>query len=145
MKNLQYEWIKGREYSGRIAVFLYEIDEIMIPTLSERLDISEYAEKLSERAETLFVTGDIASCSVYCNTESAFISSIAVKKKFLMQHIGTALMDEVKRYVRTKNCRCIQLEVNMDNIPAQVFYKKSGFACIRTKDGWQRMEYQFFS
>ena len=145
MKRLEYEWIKGKEYSDRIAAFLYEIDEIVVPALSKRLDIPEYARKLSERAETLFVTDDIASCSVYCDTEIAFISSIAVKKEFLMQHIGTALMDEVKRYVQTKNCRCIQLEVHLENMSAQALYKKAGFVCIRTEGGWKRMEFHCFS
>lgn len=60
-----------------------EIDAIMVPTLSERVCIWDYAGKLARLAETLYIVReecDIASCSVYCNSKVAFISSIAVKE-----------------------------------------------------------------
>ena len=78
MQKLEYEWEIGIQYYNRIYQFLNEVDAIMLPPLSERVCISDYAEKLACLAETLFIVQDgcdIASCSVYCNSETAFIST----------------------------------------------------------------------
>ena len=144
MQKLEYEWEIGIQYNNRIYQFLNEVDAIMLPPLSERVCISDYAEKLACLAETLFIVQDgcdIASCSVYCNSETAFISSIAVKCEFLKQGIGTALMDEVMRYVKEKKCERIQLEVYVSNDAALKFYQKNGFVTISENSNWKRMEY----
>lgn len=141
---LAYEWIHGKEYVDRICQFLFDIDEDMIPRLSPRVNIDEYAGKLAERAITLFVTSnscDIASCSVYCDTQNAFISSIAVKKEYWRHHIGTRLINEVKAYVRKQGCLRIRLEVYRDNIQAIGFYKKNGFQCVQETSQWFVMEF----
>lgn len=144
MHRLEYEWVNGVQYQNRIVCFLNEIDEIMIPTLSERVCIWDYAGKLAHLAKTLYIVCeecDIASCSVYCNSKVAFISSIAVKREFLGQGIGSVLMDEVKRYVREKNCESIQLEVYTQNTVALKFYAKNGFTVLTENDNVKRMEY----
>lgn len=59
---LVYEWVHGIEYTNRILHFLYEIDAIMVPKLSERVEMASYAGKpcikrrkrcLSARMETI--------------------------------------------------------------------------------------------
>ena len=47
MQGLEYEWVKGVRYQNRIESFLNEIDAIMVPTLSERVCIWDYAGKLA--------------------------------------------------------------------------------------------------
>lgn len=148
MQELEYEWVNGVQYQNRIESFLKEIDAIMIPTLSERVCIWDYAGKLAHLAETLYIVReecDIASCSVYCNSKVAFISSIAVKSEFLGQGIGGILMDEVKRYVREKKCESIQLEVYTQNTIALKFYAKNGFTVLTENDDVKRMEFLFES
>lgn len=143
MQELKFEWRKGIQYQDRLCQFLNEIDEIMIPALSERVCISDYAGKLASLAENLFMVQngrDIASCSVYCNSKIAFISSIAVKKEFLNHGIGTALMNEVKQYARKKQCESIQLEVYEQNTIALKFYKKNRFTIIAENSNFKRME-----
>ena len=140
MQGLEYEWVKGVRYQNRIESFLNEIDAIMVPTLSERVCIWDYAGKLARLAETLYIVReecDIASCSVYCNSKVAFISSIAVKRGFLGQGIGSVLMDEVKRYVR--------LEVYTPNTIALKFYAKNGFSVLTENGDVKRMEFLFES
>ena len=146
MQRLEYEWVSGVQYQNRIGLYLQEIDEIMIPTLSERVCIWEYAGKLARLAETLYIVQeecDIASCSVYCNSKVAFISSIAVKREFLGKGIGSILMDEVKRHVREKKCESVQLEVYTQNTVAIKFYVKNGFTVLAENDNVKKMEYLF--
>ena len=146
MQEIEYQWVKGIQYKDRICQFLNEIDSIMIPTLSERVYIADYAGKLAHLAETLFIVQkgcDIASCSVYCNSEFAFITSIAVKKDFLKQGIGTILMNEVKSHAISKGCESIQLEVYTQNSIALMFYEKNDFMVIEEKSNLKKMEYLF--
>lgn len=146
MHDLKYEWVNGEQYQERIYSFLKEIDEIMIPSLSSRVCIFEYASKLARLAESLYIfdgKGDIASCSVYCNSKVAFISSIAVKKEFLERGIGTLLITEVKKYVRTKGCEEIHLEVYAQNSVALSFYIKNGFIIFAENGDIKTMRYLF--
>ena len=140
---LVQEWVHGIEYKKRILAFLYKIDDIMVPALRGRVDISSYAEKISQKAETIFISEngeDIASCSVYCNTENGFITSIAVKSKYIRRHIGTELIENVKQRVYKLGCRKILLEVYDQNDAAICFYKKVGFTITRYEGEWIEME-----
>lgn len=146
MHELKYEWVNGEQYQDRIYQFLNEIDEIMIPSLSSRVCIFDYATKLAQLAETLYILDgkrDIASCSVYCNSKIAFISSIAVKKEFFGRGVGTVLITEVKKYVRAKNCESIQLEVYTQNSVALKFYRKNGFTISEENGNIKTMKYLF--
>ncbi|MCD8038184.1 MAG: GNAT family N-acetyltransferase [Lachnospiraceae bacterium] len=144
MNRLKKEWVQGNAYNDRIADFLREIDSEMIPELSGRVKIEEYALKLSETAHNLFIVSDgidIASSSVYCNTKNAYISSIAVKKIYLRQHIGTCMMQEIKSYVKEEKCSIIRLQVWHSNIPALIFYQRNGFLIQNNIGDWLEMEY----
>ncbi len=141
---LVYEWVHGMEYTNRILHFLYEIDAIMVPKLSERVEMASYAGKLAQKAETLFISengNDIASCSVYCNTETGFITSIAVNDKYARRHIGTDMLSSVKQHARKLGCKKILLEVHCQNIGALSFYKKNEFAVTKYDGDWAEMEY----
>ena len=66
---LIYEWCEGEQYTQRIRDFLNDIDECMIPRLSQRVNIKEYSHKLARNAHTLFADfggEDIGACSIYC-------------------------------------------------------------------------------
>lgn len=139
---IAYEWCKGKQYTERICVFLKEIDQIMIPQLSKRVDISEYAKKLACNAETVFVRNnnqDIAACSVYCNRQDAFISSIAVKKDFRNQRVATNLLKETIIHVKGKNCLKLLLKVWDENIAAVKLYEKVGFSLSLKEGSWNIM------
>ena len=103
-----YEWCNGIEYNKRIRTFLREVDDIIIPTLTNRVDIDGYACKLAFNADTIFIVKDacdIASCSIYCNLQDAFISSIAVKREFLHTGIGTFMLNNVIEHSRKRNVK----------------------------------------
>ena len=137
------EWRIGRGYSLRIRDFLIDIDSIMVPRLSDRVDINDYSKKLAENADTLFVVyhmEDVASCSVYCNSEVAYISSIAVKKEFQNCGIGYLMMSEIKKHVKEKKISSIRLHVHKKNDKAISLYKKNSFKIIDQENDWIELE-----
>lgn len=137
------EWITGMEYCSRIENFLYKVDAYFIPRLSERVCIKDYACKLAKYAETVFFINsneDIASCSVYCNREIAYISSIAVKPEYMRRGVGERLIDEVKKNVRLK-CNAIELHVCVYNRQAINFYLANDFIKEHIKEDWIKMTY----
>ncbi|MBR4983272.1 MAG: GNAT family N-acetyltransferase [Lachnospiraceae bacterium] len=140
-----FVWVKGETYKARIYDFLAEIDDVMIPPLRGRVVLADYAEKLAGKAETVFMVKeatDLASCSIYCNEKNAFITSIAVKKEYQKQHLGSQLLNEVKKFVEKKECERIRLEVFKENISAYKFYLKNRFEVINENDFWITMEYR---
>ncbi len=144
-RRLKYDWVQGSLYFDRIYAFLLSIDDIMIPRLSERVSIREYAEKLSKCSDTLFVMQgetDIGACSVYCNRQEAFVSSIALKREFLYQNIGTKMMEEVKSHTQQCGCKVLQLKVHEMNVAAIGYYKKNGFQKKEAKLPWILLEYK---
>ena len=115
----------------------------MSPPLSERVNLLEYAQKVSEKADTLFIKNsgeEIASCSIYCNREVGFITSIAVKEEYHKQHIGSEMLKEVKDHARKKGCNRIKLEVYRSNFIAINFYIKNDFNRIKSDNDWIIME-----
>lgn len=124
------EWVKGLEQEKRIYDFLMVTEKDFIPRLSGRVEIGAYAKKLSLYAETIFVSvngTDIAACSLYCDTEVAYISSFAVRKEYGRCGVGTAMMKEVKLFCKRMKCEKIRLEVFGANRRAVSFYQKEGF------------------
>ncbi len=123
------EWVTGEDECKRILQFLREVDEYFIPSLSSRVNIDEYAIKLSLNAHTLFLKqglNDVASASVYCNKRDAYLSSIAVKKEFFHQGLGSRLMQETMDHCRREKCRCLRLQVFNNNEKSIDFYTRCG-------------------
>lgn len=144
-KQCRYEWERGAYCKKRIYDFLVSTDECFIPALSGRVDIERYAQKLAQYADNLFVMmgdQDVASCSIYCNQEAAFISSIAVKQDFLRAHIGAKMMDEVKRHAKECECVKIRLEVYKENRDVLAFYQSCGFVICDYRENWMVMEWK---
>lgn len=141
--DITFEWKKGGKSVLRIREFLTEVDSIMIPQLSNRVDINDYSQKLAENADNLFAVyhmKDIANCAVYCNREVAYISSIAVKEKYQNRGIGNLMMLEIKKHVRDKNICSIRLKVHKGNDTAISYYVKNGFKKIDQENDWIDME-----
>lgn len=139
---IEYEWFKGK-CEDRLRNFLMEIDDVLIPCLSERVNILEYAYKLNRYANNIFVSYkgvDVAGCSIYCNASKAFISSFAVKPEFMKQKIGSFMMQRVEEMAICKGCESIRLEVFINNLPAINFYEKCGFWCVKKNGLWIVME-----
>lgn len=126
----------------RIKEQLERLDEFFIPKLSERVNVSEYAVKLSKYAHLFYaVCGgqDCGHCAVYVNEEYAFISSIGIDVDYQSKKIGTLLLSSLKEYCPQRGIHEIKLEVHEDNILAVGFYKKNGFTISKIKGKWYEM------
>ena len=138
------DWTNGDETKKRIEKFLQDMDNEFVPSLGSRVDIPQYASKLARLAETVFIMehskADIASCSIYCNQSNAYISSIAVKKQYQGQGVGSMLIKEVVRHVKGK-CKAIVLHVHRANKEAIYYYRKNGFRENSASRDWIEMIY----
>lgn len=144
-QKIEYVWSDKGE-GKRIYQFLIETDNCFIPKLSERVNIEEYAQKLAQNAENIFVSyegQDIGACSVYCNSDIAFISSFAVKPEYMRMKIGSHMMGQVVQQTKQLKCKSIRLEVYASNSAARTFYEKCGFVSIAQKDEWITMDYVY--
>ena len=130
----------------RLEKILWELDETIIPRLSERVDIREYAQKLSQRAELYYARfgdKDIGNCAIYMNGSSVgFISSIALKKEWQNKGIGKRLWRAIITQAKTKGIQTIELLVYEKNDAAITFYKKLGFRKKEMGDSWITMWYE---
>ena len=140
---LIYEWCEGEQYTQRIRDFLNDIDECMLPRLSQRVNIKEYSHKLARNAHTLFADfrgEDIGACSIYCNRENAFISSIAVKENYTKCGVATELLKRSIELARHYACKKVALNVCYTNQAALNLYKKNNFVEIASLGIWKTME-----
>lgn len=130
----------------RLKEILLRLDESIIPKLSERVDLDEYAEKLSERAELFYAIRqgkDIGNCAIYLNSGSyGYISSIAVTKEGQDSGIGTQLWNYVLKRAIEKKIKLITLMVYETNSKAIAFYKRNGFYIIEKSQGWIKMQFE---
>lgn len=131
------EWLLATEKENknrinRIGRFLSVVDEAFIPSLNSRVDIYEYSKKLSKYADNLFFVEngvDIAECSVYCNTDIAYISSIAVLEEYRGKGIGKAMLKMVYEHCVERGCNSIVLHTASEhNVEVEHFYIKNGFS-----------------
>ena len=135
--------VHGNESIERIVQFHNRIDELLIPRLSSRVDIAEYAKKLAQRALNIFVTverEDIGICSIYCNEAEAFITSFAVCEEYQGMGIGMQLMRRAIHLAKSSGCSCILLDVHFTNTKAKRFYLNNGFSIITIGEQWIRMK-----
>ena len=117
-----------------------EIEEIL-ENFKDELPILrtsfEYRKSMSEKffahGKVLIIENDevpIAFSAFYANdlmSKNAYISFIAVQKKYSKCGIGTNLMAKVCECSKQYGMEKIRLEVYNDNLPAIGFYKKNGF------------------
>lgn len=118
----------------RLYNFLMKIDNNMIPPLSKRVCIKNYAEKLSKYADIFYVqVGEIdcGHCAIYINhKEESYISSFGVLPEYQCMGIGNLLIQNVIQNVADRGIRKISLEVHRDNEKALRLYSNAGFSKV---------------
>ncbi|AFJ01909.1 acetyltransferase [Methylophaga frappieri] len=117
-----------------------QVDSDFYDPLSERVNLFDYAKKLSDKAKNLFLVAeeqvDVAHFAFYLNEQqkSLFITSISIKKVFQGIGLGSYLLTALKRYARDTNYRLIELEVDSRSQSLIHFYKKNEFV-EQTRNG----------
>ncbi|MBS4982364.1 MAG: GNAT family N-acetyltransferase [Lachnospiraceae bacterium] len=130
----------------RLEKILRKLDEELIPKLSERVSVKEYAAKLTVHAEIYYVVEhgeDIANAAVYMNEKGkGFISSFGVLPKYQRIGAGRILMRRILCDAKQKGIEELSLEVFDENERAVRFYYAQGFVAEGKKGKWLRMKYR---
>ena len=127
----------------RIKYHLLEMDQQIIPPLSDRVDISNYSMKIALNGFQVFAyeKKDFGHCFFYKHKKDyIYITSFGVLKEVRKQKIGQRLMDKTKSICRQEKIKKITLQVSINNTSALLFYKKQGFQVINKIDEWFIME-----
>ena len=119
---------------------LARIDQCHLPTLSERVNLKFYAEKLKAKAHLIELWDEqkLIGLIAYYKTQnqSFYISNISVEAAYReidsKPKLAQLLMDELIQLAQTKNILKIELTVFKKNLRAIQFYSKYGFESIKT-------------
>ena len=68
--------------------------------------------------------------------DEGHITTIAVKKEYLRNHIGEAIIKSIIDDCYKDNVKYLTLEVRVSNIPAIKLYEKYGFQSLGTRKGY---------
>ena len=68
--------------------------------------------------------------------DEGHITTIAVKKEFLRNHIGEAIIHRIIEDCMKDGVKYLTLEVRVSNIPAIKLYEKYGFQSLGTRKGY---------
>jgi ribosomal protein S18 acetylase RimI-like enzyme len=123
----------NRAGADQIARHLLRVDALYKPSLSSRIDIDAYSQKLHERtirfeawvAEELI--GLVASYSNQSKKRAAFVTNVSVLSDFQGLGIASNLMRQCIEYSIHLGLSQIELEVDQRSLPAIKLYKKLGF------------------
>ena len=139
------EYSEDRADSAQIRFHLDACDARFIPPLSNRLDISAYAEKLASYARR-FEAWDggelVGLVAAYCNApgrEQAFITSVSVLPHAESKGIASQLVARCIWATRNAGFGRLELEVGADNAGALALYGKHGFRLASEDGGMARM------
>lgn len=108
-------------------------NDIFIPKLNTRIDISTFSDKIFEKAikfEAWHNNILIGLVSAYFNnleTGTGFINNVSVLPEYHKKGIASQLIKNSEDYAKKNNFRQIQLEVNKNNFSAVNLYKKNKF------------------
>ncbi len=130
---------------------LVKCDESFIPALSERVDVSAYAQKLVEKSQMFEAwTNDelIGLIAVYCNDPArmkAYISNVSVLPDWKGKGIASHLISSCLAHVHESGFKSVELEVGVENVAAVSLYLKHDFITVCHKDNVQEMMKNFGS
>lgn len=144
-ENIIIEHIVPPSGAARLQNLLSDLDRVLIPMLSTRVNIVEYADKLAQKADLFYVKyegQDIGNCAIYLNDqENGFISSFAIKKEWQKKGIGYCIWKEILPVLKERNIKRVNLKVHDTNKIAIAFYKSIGFKEQMSEDDWIDMKY----
>ncbi len=118
---------------GQITKHLRACDASFTPSLSDRLDLSGYAQKIAGKAKCFeaWVEGELVGLvAAYCNDperRNAFVTSVSVLPGWKGRGLASQLLSQCIDYAETSGFERIVLEVGAQNFPALRLYQKHGF------------------
>ena len=132
------EYCFNKASERQIAEHLLLCEANFIPSLSERIDIEDYAKKIADQAarfEAWVGNVLIALIAAYCNDNknpSAYITSVSVLKGWQGKGVASLLIQQCFEHIKLLGFDYVTLEVSNENISAIKLYEKHGFMISRT-------------
>lgn len=123
-------FFRNKANISTLLAHLTETDSLFIPILSSRVNLLSYALKLHSCAERLEAwDGDVlvGLVAVYCNANSAFISTVSVLPSWQHQGVARRLMQQCLNVVSHYQLPFVLLEVSNQAMPAIALYLSLGF------------------
>ena len=123
-----------------IFIHLTECSDAFVPTLAERVNISEYTRKIFKKSVTFEAWAGqlfIGCLAAYFNNSadgSAFITNVSVLPRFTGMGIASRLLEMCIGYARENNFIELRLKVDKLNNPAISLYHKFGFENYETQN-----------
>lgn len=132
------EYLSNKASIEEIMEHLCACDSDFVATLSNRVVISDYAQKIASKAIRFEAWSNgalVGLVAVYCNnkeTHTSYITSVSVLKDWSGKGIAACLMRRCIKYLEALGMNQIRLEVASNNVPAIKLYEKSGFVADDT-------------
>jgi len=117
----------------QIAEHLLHCDAEFVPRLSGRVEIIDYARKITKNATRFEAWSGsilIGLIAAYCNdlkSRTVYITSVSVLRKWMGKGIAVKLMKQSIEHAEALSMLQMTLEVASGNIPAIRLYEKAGF------------------
>lgn len=124
----------------QITEHLMFCDKTFIPPLRERVEIYNYAHKITTHATRFELWANdnlVGLVAMYCNDYEkriAYITSISVLSRWQCQGVASQLIQRCISHASKQGFFYVSLEVNRRNRPAVTLYKKYGFSIYRSND-----------
>ena len=131
----------------QVHKFLYETDKEFATPLSSKVNIDEYAKKLSEFSHFAYCMDDdniIGMISCYANNPPlGYISNVCVKSEYQNKGVFSSMFNTLIKSLKDIGIKKLRLEVNNNNTKAQEVYSSKGFAfSTQASDHSKYMELQ---
>lgn len=119
--------------ASEIYNYLIENDQLFIPPLSSRVNVKDYALKLSKFAVHFCAISNlrlVGFLGCYFNEplgEFAYISTLSITGNLHGKGIAKNLLNAIIQYGSKNKINEIRLQVHVSNLPAMKLYSEYGF------------------
>lgn len=117
----------------QIEEYLAAVDSMFPVPLSEKQNLTEFAQKLYEKATLCTVLKDgkivamLAGYTEALENGMAYISIVATRKEAQGKGYAATLLKEFLEICKKKNIKAVHLYAVRENLPAVQLYKRFGF------------------
>ncbi len=128
-----FDILAGHASAEQVAEHFTLCDSSFVPPLSDRVNITDYARKVTTFAlciEGWHNASLMGLLCMYCDDvdKGAFITNVSVIPAFRRKGVANLLISHAIEKVREKGISKINLEVDNANEPAQCLYRRLGFS-----------------
>lgn len=132
----------------QVYKFLCETDKVFATPLSSKVNIDDYAKKLSDFSHFVYCTNDddhiIGMISCYINNPPVgYISNVCVKSEYQNKGVFSLMFSTLVDSLKKLQINILKLEVDDNNSIAQDVYSRKGFVVSsKASDHSKYMEFQ---